>query len=70
MSANNPERNFPVLGLADQPETDDRAGVRKRMLKQLADRLDQHHALVKGQFIAWKPGLKNENSRTTASRRS
>ena len=59
MSANNPERNFPVLRVADEPGTDDPAGVRKRILKQLADRLDRHHAFVKGQFIAWKPGLKN-----------
>jgi hypothetical protein len=28
-------------------------------LKQLADRLDEDHAFVKGQFVAWKPGLKN-----------
>ena len=27
MSANNPERNFPVLRVADQPETDDPTGV-------------------------------------------
>lgn len=59
MSANKPERNFPVLRVADQPGTDDPTGVRKRILKQLADRLDQHHAFVKGQFVAWKPGLKN-----------
>ena len=59
MSANNPERNFPLLRVADEPGTDDPAGVRKRILKQLADRLDQHHAFVKGQFVAWKPGLKN-----------
>ena len=59
MSANNPERNFPVLRVADEPGTDDPAGVRKRILKQLADRLDRHHAFVKGQFVAWKPGLKN-----------
>ncbi len=53
------ERNFPVLRVADEPGTDDPAEVRKRILKQLADRLDEHHAFVKGQFVAWKPGLKN-----------
>ena len=26
-------------------------------MKQLADRLDQHNAFAKGQFVAWKPGL-------------
>jgi hypothetical protein len=46
------ERNFPVLHVADEPGTDDPAEVRKRMLKQLADRLDQHHAFAKGQFVA------------------
>jgi hypothetical protein len=50
------ERNFPVLRVADEPGP---AEVRKRVLKQLADRLDKHHAFVKGQFVAWKPGLKN-----------
>ncbi len=59
MSANIPERSFPVLRVADEPGTDDPAEVRKRMLKQLAERLDQHHAFAKGQFVVWKPGLKN-----------
>ena len=59
MSANTPERSFPVLRVADEPGTDDPAEVRKRMLKQLAERLDQHHAFAKGQFVVWKPGLKN-----------
>jgi hypothetical protein len=45
--------------VADKPETDDPAEIRKRKFKQLADRLDDHHAFVKGQFVAWKPGLKN-----------
>ena len=59
MSANTPERSFPVLRVADESGTDDPAEVRKRLLKQLADRLDEDHAFVKGQFVAWKPGLKN-----------
>ncbi len=62
MAANTPERNFPVLRVADEPGTDDPTKVRKRMLKQLAERLDQHHAFAKGQFVAWKPGLKNKTS--------
>jgi hypothetical protein len=57
MNANAPERNFPALHLTDGGE--DPAEARKRMLKQLADRLDEHHAFAKGQFVAWKPGLKN-----------
>jgi hypothetical protein len=59
MSANTVERNFPILHLAEAPGNDDPAGGRKRMLKQLADRLDQHHAFAKGQFVVWKAGLTN-----------
>jgi hypothetical protein len=59
MSANTVERNFPILHLAEGPGNDDPAGGRKRMLKQLADRLDQHHAFAKGQFVVWKAGLTN-----------
>ena len=52
--------NFPVLHLADGPGREDPAEARKRTLKQLADRLDKHHTFAKGQFVAWKPGLKNK----------
>ncbi len=44
MTVSNMERSFPVLRVADEPGTDDPAEVRKRMLKQLAERLDEHHA--------------------------
>jgi hypothetical protein len=30
------------------------------MLKELAGRLDQHHAFAKGQFVVWRAGLKNK----------
>ena len=33
--------------------------ARKRTLKELADRLDQHHLFAKGQFVVWKAGLKS-----------
>lgn len=59
MSANTAERNFPVLHLADGTRSDDPAEARKRTLRQLADRLDEHHDFAKGQFVAWKAGLKN-----------
>ena len=59
MNANNSERNFPVLHLAEGPGREDPAEARKRMLTQLASRLDERHAFAKGQFVAWKPGLKN-----------
>ena len=53
MSANTAERNFPVLHLADGPGREDPTEARKRMLKQLADRLDEHHVFTKGQFVVW-----------------
>ena len=59
MSASTSERNFPVLHLAAGPGPDP-AEARKRTLKQLADRLDEHHAFAKGQFVVWKAGLKNK----------
>ena len=62
MTVSNMERGFPVLRVADEQGTDDPAEVRKRMLRQLAERLDEHHAFAKGQFVAWKPGLKNKTS--------
>ena len=60
MSANTAERNFPALHLADGPGGDDPTEARKRLLKQLADRLDEHHVFSKGQFVVWKAGLKNK----------
>src|SRR5574337_776922 len=57
MSATTP---FPAIRLADAPGTDDPAEARKRMLKALAGRLDEHHVFAKGQFVVWKAGLKNK----------
>ena len=37
------------------------------MLKQLADRLDEHHAFAKGQFVVWKAGSETGSSRTMAN---
>ena len=51
--------DFPAIRLADERGGEDPAEARKRMLKQLADRLDEHHAFAKGQFVVWKAGLKN-----------
>jgi hypothetical protein len=45
--------------LADSPQADNPAELCRRKLKELADRLDQFHALGMGQFVKWKPGLKN-----------
>ena len=51
---------FPAIRLAGAPGTDDPAEARKRMLKEMAGRLDEHHVFAKGQFVVWKAGLKNK----------
>ena len=53
------DSSFPAIHLADIPQADTPAELCRRKLKELADRLDQFHAFAKGQFIRWKPGLKN-----------
>ncbi len=53
------ERNFSAIRLADGPQADNPAQAHKRMLSELAARLDQYNAFSKGQFVKWKPGLKN-----------
>ncbi|MDI9849512.1 hypothetical protein QM467_15760 [Rhodoblastus sp. 17X3] len=53
------DRTFPALHLAEAPEADDPAVVHMRMLEELAGRLDQYNVFAKGQFVMWKPGLKN-----------
>lgn len=52
-------QNFPAVRLAAAPTSDDPAAARKRMLAEVAERLDQYNAFFKGQFVTWKPGLKN-----------
>jgi len=56
----NKTSGFPAIRLADGPENDDPAQARKRMLKELAQRLDQHHAFAKGEIVVWKAGLRNK----------
>ena len=51
---------FPAIRLAGGPGSDDPAAARKRMLKELAGRLDQHHGFAKGQFVVWRAGLKKQ----------
>ena len=53
------DRNFPAIRLADGPQADNPAETHKRMLSELAERLDQYNVFAKGQFVMWKPGLKN-----------
>jgi len=52
------DRSFPVVRSTDG-SSDAPAELCKRKLEELACRLDQFHPFAKGQFVKWKPGLKN-----------
>jgi hypothetical protein len=53
------DRNFPVIRLADAANIDSPAELHRHKLMELAERLDHFHSFAKGQFVKWKPGLKN-----------
>jgi hypothetical protein len=53
------DRSFAAIRLATAAQAEDPTAGHKRMLAELAERLDQYNAFSKGQFVAWKPGLKN-----------
>ena len=59
MRSKTTDRNFRTLHLAETPSADNPADARRKMLKELVDRIDQHNVFSKGQFVRWKPGLKN-----------
>jgi hypothetical protein len=52
-------RNFPAIRLADAVNIDSPTELHRRKLKELSERLDEFHSFTKGQFVKWKPGLKN-----------
>ncbi|WP_395665988.1 hypothetical protein [Methylocella sp.] len=54
--------NVSTLHLADAPQSEPPTDVRRRRLKELADLLNQCHPFRKGQFVQWKPGLKNRTA--------
>jgi hypothetical protein len=49
----------PVIGLAADSIAEAPTTLVQRKLKTLSDRLDKVHTFTKGQFVKWKPGLKN-----------
>jgi hypothetical protein len=53
------DRNFPAIHLAEDPKIDTPIELHQHKLEELAERLDQFHRFAKGQFVKWKPGLKN-----------
>jgi hypothetical protein len=48
-----------TIRLADNQQADTQTELCCHKLKELAARLDQFHNFAKGQFVRWKPGLKN-----------
>jgi hypothetical protein len=45
--------------LAETVKSDSPTELHWHKLKALAGRMDQFHSFTKGQFVKWKPGLKN-----------
>jgi hypothetical protein len=52
-------RDFPAIRLADAANIDSPTEIHQYKLKELAGRLDKFHSFTKGQFVKWKPGLRN-----------
>lgn len=59
MRSDKDDRNFPAIRLADAANIDLPTEIHRHKLQELARRLDQLHSFTKGQFVKWKPGLKN-----------
>lgn len=51
-----------AIRLADCSSGESAAELRMRQLKELAERLNRTENFVRGQFVRWKPGLKNRMS--------
>ena len=51
--------NFSAIRLADETLTENPVTIQKQKLRMLAERIDSHNSFIKGQFVQWKPGLKN-----------
>lgn len=52
-------QNFSAIRLADETQTENPVTIQKQKLRMLAERIDSHNSFIKGQFVQWKPGLKN-----------
>ena len=59
MRSDKDDRNFPAIRLAETVKSDSPTELHWHKLKALAGRMDQFHSFTKGQFVKWKPGLKN-----------
>ena len=59
MHSDRDDRNFPAIHLLEVAKSDSPTKLHQYKLKELAERLDQFHSFTRGQFVKWKPGLKN-----------
>ena len=59
MRNNKIDQNFPAIRLAEEPKTETPNERHCNKLKELSERLDEFHSFAKGQFVKWKPSLKN-----------
>ncbi len=59
MRSDKDDRTFPAIRLAEAVKIESPTEVHRHRLKELSERLDQFHSFNKGQFVKWKPGLKN-----------
>jgi hypothetical protein len=59
MHSDKGDRNFRAIRLADVATSDSPAELHCHKLMELAERMDRFHSFTKGQFVKWKPGLKN-----------
>jgi hypothetical protein len=51
-----PNKNFPAIHAACERSSE----TRYRKIKELFDRLHKANRFAKGQFVKWKPGLRNK----------
>lgn len=59
METNQTGRNFCAIHLAACQQAEPTAATLCNKLAEVSERLDQQHTFVVGQFVQWKPGLKN-----------
>lgn len=60
MRSDHVDKDFSLIHAADDPRGESPAELSRRKLKELAERLNPLNAFTKGQFVKWKPGLKNK----------
>ena len=49
------EKGFPAIRLAGASDAETPMAARKRLLKECAERLDEHHTFTKGSSFAGNP---------------